>query len=357
MKHQDRTSNVAYPNAAELQNRFLSLLARYVNGGVLRRRDIFLSMCASTLPYLNNADTVLNLYRQHLKYIPATPANGIPVDIDPYSGANPYVQRMMEYLAGRLAGELYGAYVHGSLGTQEEVNYSDFDALVILRNEVFESRKRLIRVATALREATRIMFEFDPLQHHGWFVTTQADLSFYSDAWLPVEALRRAKSLLPEARSEIVFCVRDSASEARDAFARTARSVAAKLTEHRPPSNAYELKSLLSEFLLLPALYLQALEGRGVFKGDSFDMARQHFTNEEWRIMDEVSDIRRHWSYELSGVRRRALCAPHALRKYVARHGGPRLPAPIARRLDRRFYRDMAALVERMRGRFIEARR
>jgi hypothetical protein len=107
--------------------------------------------------------------------------------------------------------------------------------------------------------------------------------------------------------------------------------------------------------MLLPALYLQALEGQGVFKRNSFDMARCHFTNDQWRIMDEVSDIRRYWNYELSGARRRAMCFPHVLRKYVARHGAPRLPAPIAHRLDREFYRDMTALVERMRERLMEA--
>ena len=74
--------------------------------------------------------------------------------IEPYAGQNPYVRKMMHYLVRHLERDLVGAYLHGSLGTWEEIPYSDFDALVILKNEVFESVARLARVADRLRKAT-----------------------------------------------------------------------------------------------------------------------------------------------------------------------------------------------------------
>ena len=46
--------------------------------------------------------------------------------------------------------DLFGAYVHGSLGNHEETGYSDFDALVIIKDNVFHSRHRLAALATKL---------------------------------------------------------------------------------------------------------------------------------------------------------------------------------------------------------------
>ncbi len=46
--------------------------------------------------------------------------------------------------------DLFGAYVHGSLGTYEEIGYSDFDALVIIKDDVFHSRQRLAALAAEL---------------------------------------------------------------------------------------------------------------------------------------------------------------------------------------------------------------
>lgn len=344
-------------SAMALQNRFLDVLARYVNGGALSRRDILLAAFHPTLPYRKNAVVVLDLYRRHLGNLPPARAEGVTLAIDAYTGTDAFVRRMMEYLASRLKEDLYAAYVHGSLGTGERIKYSDFDALAVLRNEVFESPGRLIRAASLLRRATRIMHEFDPLQHHGWFVTTQADLASYNNAWFPVEALRQARSLLPDTGREIVVFPRDSAREAREAFLATAGAVIHKLTNRRPPSNVYQLKGLLSEFMLLPALYVQAREGKGVFKKSSFDLARIDFTGDQWRIMDEVSEIRRHWDYPLSAVKRRALCSTHVLRKYFAMHAAPRVPEALANKLDQAFYRAMAALAESMRKRVMESSR
>ena len=57
----------------------------------------------------------------------------------------------------------------------------------------------------------------------------------------------------------------------------------------------YQLKSLLSKVMLLPALYAQARDGCGAFKRDTFDMARDDFSDREWFSVLESTEIRAMW--------------------------------------------------------------
>jgi hypothetical protein len=49
--------------------------------------------------------------------------------------------------------------------------------------------------------------------------------------------------------------------------------------------------------MLLPAIYLQAKTGNGIFKKDSFEVLRKEMGN-EFAIMDIISAIRRDWNYK-----------------------------------------------------------
>ena len=57
--------------------------------------------------------------------------------------------------------------IHGSLGTDEDIAYSDFDALVIIRQIAFRDPRLLADICQKLTDLQRIMFLQDPLQHHG----------------------------------------------------------------------------------------------------------------------------------------------------------------------------------------------
>jgi len=92
--------------------------------------------------------------------------------------------------------------------------------------------------------------------------------------------------------------------------------------------------------MLLPALYLQAKEKRGIYKKYSFDLARKDFKEEEWRIMDEVSEIRQNWNYSLSPLQRKILTINHpAIRKIAVRYFSPPIPREIKNKLNPEFYR------------------
>ena len=146
---------------------FLPVLSKYINGGCLTPADRWISSYSKVFSFYKNAGRVCKNFRNSKS---SAGSIGKEIVITPYTGSNRYALGMKEYLAANLAGELFDVLVHGSLGTGEEIAYTDFDALVILKDQVFDSPGRLRNVAMKLSRARRFMYEFDPLQHHGWFV-------------------------------------------------------------------------------------------------------------------------------------------------------------------------------------------
>jgi len=326
------------------QSVFHNDLTKYVNGGVLSRSDLYLSVFVPRVIFARYATAIIQKYIRFLNEMSTGTTSELHIRIDQYEGQNRHVRRMMNFLSEHLKDDLIGAYVHGSLGTYEEVAYSDFDALVILKNEVFESPKRLARVAKDLNHARTIMLDFDPIQHHGWFVLTEADLKFYCNSYFPAELFKYAKSLLDGSGSELEISLRESDFEAYKAFEKMANAVIRKIENRQYPGNMYQLKGLLSQFLLLPALYVQARDGRGVFKRESFALARNDFDPANWEIMDEVSEIRLGWNYEISPLKKRLIYHPHVLSRYFAKNFAPAIPQTISRILAAEFYSRMKQL-------------
>jgi hypothetical protein len=246
---------------------------------------------------------------------------------------------------------LEGAYAHGSTGTNEEVPYSDLDALVILGDRAFESARALTDLAARLGSLQRIMFDFDPLQHHGWFVLTAADLDWYCDAYFPAELFRHARSLLPVTGGLVNVRPRESGREIREAFAALATATIRELESGRIPSDAYRLKGTLSRILLLPCLYLQARHGTGVFKKASFAAAAAEFPPALWAVMDEISAVRAAWTFAPPAWQRLLLTRPVASRRLIARSLRTTVPAAVRSRLTPELWQAVVRLVRAMQAR------
>jgi len=306
---------------------------------------LFFSVFIPRLVFAGNSGALVQKFGLLSHEIPAGFKTALKVRIEPYEGQDRHVCRMKSFLNQHLKDDLAVAYVHGSLGTYEEILYSDFDALVILKDEVFESAKRLAGAAQKLNHARTIMLDFDPLQHHGWFVLTEKDLKFYCNAYFPVELFKYAKSLFDDKGLELEIILRESDSETREAFEKMADSIIRKIESQKYPTNTYQLKGLLSEFMLLPALYLQEKNGCGVCKKESFALARADFSSVDWSIMDEVSEIRTNWNYEISPLKKRLMCHPHVLSRYFAKNFAPKIPEKIGGILTSEFYSRMGKLV------------
>ena len=309
-----------------------ALIERYVNGAVLRRSDRVWSAIWSTVPFLRNAKQATAASRM-LQSQPAGEEQQ-SFSISSYNGENSFVREMELQLRQQLNDDLLDAMVHGSLGTLDEVSYSDFDALVLLKDEVFENQHRLVRVAKTLHDLRRIMYKMDPLQHHGWFVLTESGLRNFPVLYFPPALFAHSKSLLHERGSNLA--IRYSGHhDFRKPLVRLCRSLEQKLSSPLP-ADLYAIKNLLSEFMLLPALYVQARDRKGMYKKFSFDAARPDFAPASWQAMDVVSSIRSDWDQLLKegGV------SPETIHRDTA------MPASLKSRLDAKCIQAMQSLVQ-----------
>jgi hypothetical protein len=314
-------------------------LAKYFNTGCLTRGDLLLSVASRQRPFHRNADRILDRVRPLMRS--EGTGNVREIRIDAYSGANARVGEMIRYVQCELAGDLVGAYVHGSLATGEETSFSDFDALAIVRNEVFDSRSRLVRTACKLGMANKIMLRFDPLQHHGWFILIEKDLMDYPQDYLPHEILYTAKSLLTYSGTRLRLRVNTEEVGYTGPLLDATSAIISRVRARRYPRNMYELKALLSRFMLLPALYCAAIHQTGVPKKDGFEMARSCFDGATYQIMDEVSHIRATWNYDLAFWRRWILTSNRRGLRRAATRFAPPIPPALRDKLTEDFFQRM----------------
>lgn len=339
------------PSLTAAQHALQDRLQRYVNADFAGRGSRLLGWLVPPLACRRGAPSLIAQFHATAAARAAAPGSGgIEFEIAPYEGSNPHARRMMAGLEP-LAPWLAGAYVHGSIGSGEERAYSDFDALVILRDAVFDSAATLARVAQELGRLRRHMFDYDPLQHHGWFVLLEGDLANYCQAWFPAALFPWCRSLLPGTGGRLRLRPRDSTAEYRAAFDGLAAATLRQIGAGPPLDDAYRLKGLLSQFMLLPSLYLQARDGTAVFKRESFALAARDFSPAAWAAMDRVSAVRAAWRCELPPVRRLLLTGGVTHRRLLTRLVRAPVPAEVRARLTPDLWTDAAALIRAMQAR------
>ncbi len=318
---------------------FRLYLQKYVNGGSLNASDRMLFLLSPGNIFRRNASRIQSFFQQGQ----ANRNTTIPIHVlvKAYDGQNVFVRRMMKYLEENLKNDLVGAYVHGSLGTSEEISYSDFDALAILKDEVVNDKNKLARVAQQLNEARRFMLQMDPLQHHGWFVLTESDLKDYSETYFPSALFQYAKSLFMDRGLEINLSIDQERQDYITPFKKLCENIKGKISDQRYPQNVYDLKNLLSEFMLLPALYVQARDKKSIYKKFSFEEARKDFSHEQWQVMDDVSLIREQWNMDISDGRRKMIASQRFLSFNLSKIVAPKISTSLKNKLDEEFYLSM----------------
>jgi hypothetical protein len=318
-------------------------LSNLVNGGFRSRSRALLSPLAPKRALRRDA--------RALAFRPDAPVprNGADesqtITIQPYAGTCAAVHELRAYLSRHVADALVGAYVHGSVGTYEQIAYSDMDALVVVRSEVLGDADRLADAAYHLNRARQFFFQFDPLQHHGWFAIGEQQLRAYPEWFLPLSALRECKGIVPDRAHTLTITALSDPGRAHAQLRRVLSILESRLKAGRYPRDAYELKVLLSNVMLLPALYLQARDGRGVFKRDSFGLARTDFPADVWSVMDEISGMRLAWDIPVDGIRRMLLTQVSPLRR-LGKWVAPPLTPVLREALDDRFYQRVQALLQ-----------
>lgn len=311
-----------------------SVLNTYFNTGCFSARDRFLSVFCPTLPFSFNRDKVVRAAGTI-----STPDidRSQEVAVPSYTGSDPHAKRMKEFLAPSLKNDLFAVILHGSLATDEVIPYSDFDALVVIKDDVIKSWARMRRLAVRLFKAQSIMYDLDPLQHHGWFVLLESQLRDHPADFFPPEIFPYSRVLLPD--NELTLQVEISKQvDFGSGFRRVSERLVREVESGRLPGNLFQLKAFLSRLMLLPSLYLQARDGRGVFKAVSFERAAVDFDKESWQVIEKASRIRQEWTVEFSGVKRWIMTRQHILSRFFVKHFAAGIPDSVKEQMGEHFF-------------------
>ena len=85
--------------------------------------------------------------------------------------------------------------IQGSLATNDYIkNWSDFDCVGIIKNEVLLDPNKLLKLRKILNSFYKKIIKFSKFQHHGIILFSHYDLKNYMPGYLPIEALK-GKSL------------------------------------------------------------------------------------------------------------------------------------------------------------------
>jgi len=324
-------------------------LIRLINRGWATKKELLFHLFAPAFAVNERAKKIVQSFQE--KRTEDSTGKMQVYEIPVYSGTNQAVLKVQRELGSSpIKSDLFGAYVHGSIAGGEEINYSDFDALVILKDEAFQCTGRLSKVCLELNRISRFFYKYDPLQHHGWFVLTESMLSQLPVIYFPPVLFSKCRSLFED--RGISVQLKEEAINKKEDFESLFLNVADSLKSHLKkgllPDNAFTLKSVLSQFMLLPALFLQALNQEGIDKKKSFEVAAGYFSKEEWEAMEKVSEIRLRWNYSITGSQKFWLTHSKYLVRKWGRRFAPKVHKSISISLNRRLNEKMLILINSM---------
>jgi predicted nucleotidyltransferase len=180
--------------------------------------------------------------------------------------------------------------VLGSQADGRTTPFSDIDVLIIGQHKHAEH----INLKKAIED---MLLDIDPLQHHGVFFVEKSDLETYWQLQMPFETLMRAMTC----DSDVVIQVRTVAEPYGSAatilsFVRVWESLMAGDSGIR---GLWDWKYRLSQLMLIPTLLL-AVGNLYVYKGDSFSMAKDLYSDIAWKTIEAATTVRDGWPTDYS---------------------------------------------------------
>ena len=239
----------------------------------------------------------------------------------------------------------HSVIVHGSVATNEVIPYSDFDGLLIVRDN-FATSKRLQKFK---KESMKIIYKFDPLQHHGWFQIKESDLLNYPENYLPVTTLKHSKLIYPIQDSLNFNLEISNTIDYKISLEGILNQFETRIQNQWEPNNVYELKSILSQIMLIPCLYYSAINNNGIFKRESFEAVKINFTEQEWKPIKIASQVRKDWDKELNFFQSFLLKQTNTLlRKIIRKYVAPRINSKTKEKLNSEFYENLSKLIQKI---------
>lgn len=192
--------------------------------------------------------------------------------------------------------ELIGAYIHGSLATNDYVEgYSDFDALLIIKKQVFNSEKKLKKLKNKITKANTFLYLLDPLQHHELFIITEFDMNYYFEPIFPLELFKYAKRITPYGKNLKFTCLEDK-DYLKKIFNQHKKYFfdSSRFKKKSP----FFIKNYVQNTLLLPTIYYQTKNKKYIYKKFSFEKVKKEFSSKNWNIINKCTQIRNNCPYK-----------------------------------------------------------
>ena len=217
------------------------------------------------------------------------------IKLEPMESNDLLIIQQLKKLIANYIELFYSVIVHGSVATQEIINFSDFDGLLIV-NDQFKNSNDLKKF---ISESMTLIHQFDPLQHHEWFIIYKSQLNDYPQNYLPYEILYNSKLLYPTSSKEIKLEIK-TIPDYKKTFNNLTNGIRKKIPTINKYRTAFQLKSYLSQIMLIPAMYLAVKEVKGIDKKQSFKLIKEKFSDELLFPIQVASKIREEWDYKLS---------------------------------------------------------
>lgn len=183
--------------------------------------------------------------------------------------------------------------LHGSIASHDACDFSDVDIAVFVDDTGAYAAQCYKAAVCELRRLLEAVLEFDPLMHHGLMFAPASSLCAYDQRFLPLDTLAKSRTLYGPAALR-VRPVPASLAERRRKLRECVRSFHAHLRSEDFLANDYCFKNFLSGVLLLPARALAA-RGTYVYKRESFALAREFFSRQEWEFIARCEALRALW--------------------------------------------------------------
>ena len=184
--------------------------------------------------------------------------------------------------------------IHGSMSTLDYTPFSDVDTQLFITDEVFSSPESLKDTAEMISRQTAYLKIFDPLQHHGFFISTDIDRTAYPQAYLPFATMENGVAVL--GNQEQKFMERPSVFENKSAVWNLSYFFRVSFLNQIIPNTPFDMKRYISRFAMLPVLYLELFENIYPYKRDSFQIAPKYIEQDLWSVYETVSMAREKWN-------------------------------------------------------------
>ena len=219
------------------------------------------------------------------------------------------ISNLIEFLSNEKNLYIKHFLIHGSLRDMEYVpGWSDLDTWVIVSDQVFHKKNRLLELKKIFIELNKFLLEVDPIAHHGFILLLESDLTNYDESILPIQVLKRAGSLIQNDVIKINISENSLKKSRRftdmkilfDMFNKTGEFhhhpyMGRYLTKDSLFNNEgmYQLKYLISLVMSVPVLYFTEI-GKPVYKSESFESFSRIFPDYV-DIINIFSEIRKCW--------------------------------------------------------------